>query len=270
MAVFGSHRRLYRQLCCTLWCLACTAAQAAGGIAEKDVDPVLLALVAQRVAQAPLRDIDSAADRGAAVAPQAPPPGQGVASVRNVASVGGSRIVLLLDLGHVAQEAEGYAVLALIELALPGGQPRLLDAAQVARDRHTSFFDPATLRPVQGESVVLVASSHSNSSQSYQTVSMLGLSDDKLQLIDTVFTFGDSGCGYARTQRPTFATRGQAIRVQITESVRHTGPACRGERRPAAGQRSVAVTYRWQPDAGEYRKSSHVLEQWAREMEGRF
>jgi hypothetical protein len=267
MEIFGGRRSLCGLLRCMLLCLACTAAQAAGDIAQEGVDPAVLALVAQRIAQAPLRDLDSAADSGA---PAAPALEQGVASVRKLTLAGRERLVLLLDLGHVAQEAEGYAVLALIEPAPPGGRPQLLDAAQVARDRRTHFFDPATLQLGQGESVALVVSSHFNSSQSYHTVAMVGLREDRLQLIDTVFTFGDTGCGYARNQRPKYTAQGQAIRVQVTETVRHTGPACQGEHRPAARQRSVAATYRWQPGAGVYRKSSRVLEQWAREMEGRF
>lgn len=219
--------------------------------------------------QPPLRHISG--DMGSALdAPREI--GRGVVSVRRVASAGRSRLLLLLDLGYAAEGAEGYAVLALID---PGAgpsssQPRLLDAANVAYDRSTAFFPPGALRVGAKEHVALVASSHFNSSQSYQTIAMIGLHGDRLRLIDTVFTLGDTACGYQRTQSPRFTARGDAIRVQVTEAVRHTHPACQGERRPAARKRSVAAEYRWNPGTGTYVRSSGALEQLAQETARRF
>lgn len=215
--------------------------------------------------QSPLRHISG----DAADAQDAPAEiRQGVVSVQRAQSGGRQRLLLLLDLGTAPDTAEGYAVLALID---PGASPpKLLDAANVGYDRLTGFFTPGALRVGQGEDVALVSSSHFNSNQSYRTVAMIGLRGDKLRLIDTVLTLGDAACGYQRTQTPRFTAQGGAIRVKVTEAVRHTQPACKDQPRPAVRQRSVAVDYRWKPGAGAYGRSSDALERLAGEAVERF
>lgn len=214
-------------------------------------------------AQAPLRHISG--DEGDAGDARDTPAeiGQGIVPVQRVQSAGLQRVLLLLDLGPMPDSAEGYAVLALIA---PGpGSLRLLDAVNVAYDRHTGFFSPGALRVGKGEDVALVSSSHFNSNETYQTVAMIALRGDRLRLIDTVFTLGDTACGYQRTQTPQFTAQGGTIRVQVTEAVRHTLPACQGDPRPAMRERRVAVSYRWRPGAEAYGRSSDALERLARE-----
>ena len=117
------------------------------------------------------------------------------------ASDGHDRLLLLLDLGDAADSANGFAVLALYDLS---SARRLLDAANVAYDRSTYFRDRPTLAVSGDTDAVITMSMHFNSSQSYVTTALILPRDDRLELIDTIFTFDEKLCAFKREQVPSF------------------------------------------------------------------
>src|SRR5690606_15061040 len=116
-----------------------------------------------------------------------------------VRSGGLERIAVLLDFGS-GRDVVGLAVLALFEIA---GEPRLLDAANVASGDMTYFLEPARLRVSAGDDLLAIGSTHANSSQSYTTIPLILLRDDRLELVDTIFVFNERACEYDQTQRVT-------------------------------------------------------------------
>lgn len=192
-------------------------------------------------------------------------------SVTPLRAEGKDRLVMLFDLG--SDEAEGFAGLALLD---PAGKPQLLDAAQVAFDRWTSFHDPATIPLGPDDDLLLTRSTHFNSQQGYVTTVMSLVRDGRLQLIDTVFTFDERGCGFERMQMPDFsaiAGSGRAyndIAVTVAETTSHTGEDCGGRNLPPAGVRTIEATYRWDDAQSRFVPDSDALEILARENEARF
>lgn len=180
------------------------------------------------------------------------------------------RLALLLDLGRATDNAEGFAILALVD---PAGR-RLLDAANVAHDRDTGFLPPSRLPAGGAGDVLLTASRHTNSNQAYQTTALIAVRRDRLALIDTVFTLNDSGCGYERRQilaitKPDRA-RSPAIRVAVTEQTQVAEPDCEGGQPPAAGRRTMSTAYRWDEARQRWLRTSDALERLARETQERF
>lgn len=192
-------------------------------------------------------------------------------SVTPVRAEGGDRLVMLFDLG--SDEAEGFAALALFD---PAGKPPLLDAAQVAFDRSTYFRDPAGIPLGPDDDLVLTMSTHFNSQQGYVTTAMSFVRDGRLQLVDTVFTFDERVCGFERIQFPAFRAgeRGDRpyadIVVTVTDETKLTGEGCGSADLPAAGVRTVEVTYRWDAAQMRFLPDSDALEALAREAEARF
>lgn len=185
---------------------------------------------------------------------------------------GRDRLLLLFDLGLEAT-AEGFAILALFDT---GTSPSLLDAAQVGFDRHTYFRAPASLPLDGGNDLVLTMSTHFNSSQAYVFSAMIGIREERLELIDTVFTFDDRACGFERRQKPEFtAAPGAAgahadIAVRVVETTSHSGDACDDAKLPPEGSRAVETVYQWDAARSQYRPASDALERLARENEARF
>ena len=106
-----------------------------------------------------------------------------------------------------ADSANGFAVLALYDLS--SGQ-RLLDAANVAYDRSTYFRNGASLAISGDTEAVVTISTHFNSSQGYVTTALILPRDDRLELIDTIFTFDEMLCEFRREQVPSFKVIGAA------------------------------------------------------------
>lgn len=169
----------------------------------------------------------------------------------NVASDGKERQLLLIDLGRQADSAEGFAVLALYDLA---GIPKLLDAANVAYDRDTSFHGPGRLSLGDGKDAVMTMSSHFNSNQAYVTTVLILVRNDRLELIDSIFTFDEQFCSFTRTQEPSFRSvdRGgktySGIEAAVVETTTLTGRDCEDEETPPPGKRAISTTYRWGGD----------------------
>lgn len=207
---------------------------------------------------------------------QSPPPD--TISLFNVGALpvrsdGKDRLLLLLDLGQGTDAAEGFAVLALYSLV---GLPTLVDAVNVGYDRNTYFFDEGRLSLGEGKDLVLTTSTHFNSNQAYVTTAMILVRNDRLQLVDTVFTFSDKSCSFESEQMPKFRAGDRDgltysdIVATVTETTKLTGEVCSGEQAPKEATRKITVTYRWDEASSRFVAGSDAFEVLAKENEMRF
>ncbi|RWK65031.1 hypothetical protein [Mesorhizobium sp.] len=191
------------------------------------------------------------------------------AAALDIKAGGKDRLAMLFDLGSSSDSAEGFAVLALYDLA---GKPRLLDAVNVAVDRSTYFRDPGKLPIGPGDDAVITLSTHFNSSQGYVSTPLILVRDDRFELIDLIYTFDESLCAYRRTQELAFQTfaDGQpyaAIKATVTDAIVPNGESC-DDPAPEASSRDISVTYHW--DGTAYVKGSDALDKLAGENANRF
>lgn len=188
-----------------------------------------------------------------------------------VRSGGHDRMALLLDFGEAGEGASGLAVLALFDMA---ADPLLLDAADVAFDRRTSFMGPARLPVSIGDDLLATRSTHSNSGQGYATAALILVRDDRLELVDTIFTFDDRACTHERTQRLDIRQGAERpfrdIVATVTERTAASGEDCGDATAPEPGTRTIAVTYRWDAAGQRYLPGSDAFHVLARENEERF
>jgi hypothetical protein len=202
-----------------------------------------------------------------------PPPTSSLANaaVLDIKAGGKDRLTMLFDLGDSPDSAEGYAVLALYDLA---GKPALLDAVNVAVDRSTYFRDPGKLPVGPGDDAVITMSTHFNSSQGYVITPLMLIRNDRFELIDMIYTFDENLCSYSRKQDVAFQSiaDGQpyaAIKVTVTDATVPNGESC-DDVPPAAASQDISVTYHWDTTASHYAKDSDALEKLAGENAKRF
>lgn len=191
------------------------------------------------------------------------------AGVLQIKAGGKDRLAMLFDLGSSSDSAEGFAVLALYDLA---SRPRLLDAVNVAVDRSTYFRDPGKLPIGPSDDAIITLSTHFNSSQGYVSTPLILVRDDRFELIDMIYTFDESLCAYKRTQELAFQTiaDGQpyaAIKATVTDATVPNGESC-DEPAPEPSSRDISVSYHW--DGTAYVKGSDVLDKLAGENANRF
>ncbi|TIO07710.1 hypothetical protein [Mesorhizobium sp.] len=191
------------------------------------------------------------------------------AAALDVKAGGKDRLAMLFDLGGSSDSAEGFAALALYDLA---GKPRLLDAVNVAIDRSTYFRDPGKLPIGPGDDVIITLSTHFNSNQGYVSTPLILVRDDRFELIDMIHTFDESLCTYRRTQELAFETvaDGQpyaAIKATVTDATMPNGESC-DDAAPEASSRDISVTYHW--DRTAYVRDSDALDKLAGENAKRF
>lgn len=187
-----------------------------------------------------------------------------------VGNEAGERLALFFDLGASAEGAEGFAVLALFDIS---GAPALLDAANVAFDRDSFLLAPYRL-DLGGGDLLLTSSAHHNSSQGYAAAALVLVRDDRLDLVDAVFTLSDRACAFDRTQRIDVSAVGgepfSDIQAIVTESTAATDEDCGDDTVPEPGERTISVTYRWDSNRSRYLPDSDAFERLARENEQRF
>lgn len=193
------------------------------------------------------------------------------AAVLAIKSGGKDRLTMLFDLGDSPDSAEGYAVLALYDIT---GKPKLLDAVNVAVDRGTYFREPGKLSVSANDDVLITMSAHFNSSQNYVITPLIMVRDDKLELIDMIYTFDENLCSYSRKQNVAFRTiaDGQpyaAIKVTVTDATVLNGESCDDTPSTASSQ-DISVTYHWDTKASHYAKDSDALDKLAGENAKRF
>jgi hypothetical protein len=186
---------------------------------------------------------------------------------------GHRRIVLLAPLGDDPDRAQDTALLALYDDA---PKPKLLDAVDVGVDRDTSFNDPAKLPLGPGDDALVTYSEHGNSEQGYATRVLIFFRDDRLQLIDSVFTLSDHGCGWDRDETPAFSTRadpGRAYRrveVVVSETLKHQSAACGDESIPKAYARTYHGSWRWDAGSARFKAQTRELERLDKLNQARF
>lgn len=187
-----------------------------------------------------------------------------------VRSGGNDRIALLLNFGS-GRDVVGLAILALFDVT---GEPRLLDAANVASGDYTYFLDPARLTVGSGDDLLAIGSTHANSGQSYTTAPLVLLRNDRLELVDMIHAFDERLCAYERTQRLDLQQSAQEpfsdVVATVTEVTTLSGDDCGEAPVPEAGTRLIIVTYRWDAGAQRYLPDSDAFDALARENEERF
>ena len=186
-------------------------------------------------------------------------------------SGGRDRTVLLLDFGPAQDSASGFVVLALFDVT---GEPRLLDAADIAFDRWTAFAEPVRLPVGEGDDLLVTRSTHFNSSQGYATTALIFLRGDRFALVDTISTFDDRACAFERTQRLGIrqgtGTPFADIRAMVSERTTVSAGQCGEATVPEPGTRNIAVIYRWDAAGERYSADSDAFDVLARENERRF
>jgi hypothetical protein len=187
-----------------------------------------------------------------------------------VRSGGHDRMALLLDFGS-GRDVVGLAILALFDIA---GEPRLLDAANVASGEHTYFLDPARLAVGSGDDLLAIGSTHWNASQGYTTAPLVLLHNDRLELVDTISTFDEKLCAYERTQRLDLRQGAQDpfsdVVATVTEVTTLSGDDCGEAPAPKPGTRTMTVTYSWNIGEQRYVPDSDAFAILAAENEERF
>jgi len=187
-----------------------------------------------------------------------------------VRSGGTVRTALLVDFGD-AGDSVGLTVLALFDIA---GEPRLLDAADVASGRWTSFMDPVRLSVGAGDDLLVTQSTHHNSSQGYANVSLILVRNDRFELVETISLFSDKDCAFERSQSLTVEQgTGEPLAdvvATVTERTVLTTEDCGGRAGPELGSRTITVTYRWDSAAQRYVPDSDAMAMLARENAKRF
>ncbi|MCR6673677.1 hypothetical protein [Devosia ginsengisoli] len=183
----------------------------------------------------------------------------------------GSQLALLLDFGTAADEVSELDILALFDLA---DTPRLLDAANANLDRSTSFSKPFPAGLGEGADLLLIQGTHHNSGQGYSLTALTLVRDGRFELIDTILTFRENNCAFERNQnldvKPITAEPFADIVASVFEQTDIPADACTDPTPPAAGTRTITVTYRWDPAAGRYAADSDAFDILARENEARF
>ena len=190
-----------------------------------------------------------------------------VADVRVIAFGAPDRrsLLMLLNLGNYADYAEGLTPLALFDLS---GAPRLVDAVDVAFDRHSGFAETG-LSP-ERDGIVVTTSTHFNSNQAYVTHVILALGKERIELIDTVSTFNEQSCAGESAQKPTFRSTGpDAFVVEVAIETTPGEEDC-GEAKLEASRRTISVTYRRATPGGRFVPDSDALDVLATANQGRF
>lgn len=188
-----------------------------------------------------------------------------------IVALGGTRHLLLIDLGEAYGDAANYAILALFDTS---SSPRLLSALSVGFDRSNFFLTPA-VRSLGAGQLIATASEHFNSSQTYRSTVLVLLRDGKLEPIDTISTFGDRRCSFKRPQQLTIATNRSKtefadVVAAVTEYVIPTGSDCGTEKPPEASSRTITVVYRWDEAQAKYVPDSDAFDKLAADNSQRF
>ncbi len=120
---------------------------------------------------------------------------------------------------------------------------------------------------------MILASMHFNSSQGYSSAPMIMVRGDKLDLIDTIYTFDENLCGYARKQDVDFRAIAEkapyaVIKVTVTDATLPSEEQC--DEPPPPSSTDISATYHWDNAASRYVADSDALHRLADENARRF
>ena len=177
--------------------------------------------------------------------------------------------VLLLQLDLSASDAnqgtnyEGESVLLAAFLTQP--KIKLLDVMDLKTDRFTSFWEkPAILHLNTDNDAFLVYSTHWNSGESYEDLTVLFMHDSKFKVLAGIFLFNTQGCGATFTETPSFRVLAAPARkypdVSLTVQLKKDadGPEC--DRRTPGYTRLYHGLYQWNSARNDYRTASRQLD----------
>lgn len=169
----------------------------------------------------------------------------------DISQAGKPRMLLLFDLGQADDAAEGINVLALYDMT---GAPRLLDAMNVGLDRESSFLEPGYIELSPKFGMALVRNSHHNAGEGYLQSSLIGIWDDKLHVVDTVFSMSWLTGDEDLTVRPSFApVKGElALDATFTITRKHCEGTCVLDADYPSMTERVTVRYSWDAAAGKF------------------
>ena len=141
-----------------------------------------------------------------------------------------------------------------------------MDVVDVGNDRSAGFSGAPTARLAPKSSLILVASSHSNSNQSYLSTQMIFIREDRLQLINSVFAFSDKACAFDRKHVATLTPAPspgpyRALQVEVLETVTATGADCGSDKPPPAGKKAGRAVYRWDAKVRRFVTKSKQLDE---------
>lgn len=175
---------------------------------------------------------------------------------------GRSHIAILTGIGSVEATVEQPTLLAVFD---DGKVVKLLDAVDVGMDRDTSFGEPALVNIGKKSQALVTRSSHFNSSESFETTTLILLQDSKLKLVDTFSTYGARTCGAATRQALTFEERPggtgySGILATIRESTTPTDEVCDDESLAPALAISAGTLYNWDARALNFVATSDAVE----------
>lgn len=169
----------------------------------------------------------------------------------DIKQAGKPRILVLFDFGQADDAAEGINILALYDMT---GAPRLLDAMNVGLDRENSFLEPGYLQLSPKFGMAFVRNSHHNAGEEYLQSSLIGIWDDKLHKVDTVFSMSWRTGEEDLTVRPSFAPVKEALALDATFSItrKHCEGACVLDADYPSMSERVKARYSWDAVAGKF------------------
>lgn len=176
-----------------------------------------------------------------------------------------ARIVLFADLGPSRDSVAGVAVLGLFALT---PELALLDAVEVGADRSIAPREKTPLMLAPGAPLLVIDSTHHNSSQGYQSTALIFLHAQRFLLIGAVPAFGEAHCRMRRVQQSTFTTAPdhgpyRAVLATVRESLTLIGQNC-DETKSARPRITVhRALYRWDARRERFVTPSRALERLA-------
>jgi len=185
---------------------------------------------------------------------------------------GEDRTVLLVDVGWSISSPGRLMILTLFDNA---PTPHLLDALDVSLDQHTSFGNPALLDLSADDQAMAIVNSHGNSNHGYLYTSLLFAREDRLELIDNIFTFSEHSCAFENRQTLSVEAmpNSDPLYAQLRASVLEEGSVIAmdcGLEPDDPYRRTTEVTYRWDPATERFVPDSDALEELARRSSERF
>lgn len=157
-------------------------------------------------------------------------------------------------------------------LAVFDADAKLIDRAEVDTDRLTGFIG-APIRISKSDEAILIDSEHSNSDQTYQSMTLAFVHDGKLAVVDDLFAFGVSVCTYQQYEdikvTATPASEGMwpitvtTTRYQFGKLVDPTSSEassdCVDPEESQFKPTGFTAVYEWDAAAGKYATTSKAL-----------
>jgi hypothetical protein len=183
---------------------------------------------------------------------------------------GKPRLVLLADLG-----ADPRPLSAILLFDDSGPSPTLLDVADVAADKFTSFHDQPPIRLGPNDDALVTDSEHdTDDGQAFTSRLLLFVRNDRFQRIDRFALLDDSGCNWSRTETPVFTTRPMAgspyaeIDVTVTETLLSRPDTCGHAPKPITS--TFVAAWRWDTTSGVFTADRGALDDLAKLNATRF